>query len=678
MKRTTSSRRKRWFFARSMARAYQEWLQKRTRSGKKPAKKATQRPLFAEALEPRVLFSGTPVPVEDVDTAQDDRAAAMAQTAELLDASIDGLETFSFDEHEEINFTEADLERLASEAASRWEASGLTEDQIAALEEINYVVTDLEGSTLAYADGSSIYIDNDAAGYDWFIDETEWLDEEFVAYDGYLEAITEEAIDGIDLLTAIMHEQGHILGLEHDMEDGEVDGLLALSIGEGVRKLPEAGAAGGSTPHSLVGPQLLSAAPDFSGAVERYQEDSESGFSGFTTDPGTISIVESGTDGVDSLNGASHAIFKQTEVAGDLSGPYTRFDGYRSDLGGGVRTEVAIFLDPDAFAAGEGFEFSVAATRDSGNHLRDFVFHVTKDTSSGELLVGASNNANTFPSFHPREDLDTINHTAIDSAGWYSFEHKFYENSGGSLSVEMNLINSAGDVIFTEVRNNPDDTDFGGNRYLWFTGIQVENGIAVDNVSLETMDASPIQLFSGRNTSHHATIQSAIDAASEGDVIEIAAGTYSESLDLTKAVTLRGAGVGQTVITPVSGSGIDIVGDLGTDSIVHIDGIEFKASPNGSGIDYANTAILGTLNITNSKFEANFRNGVEIGGDGGLLETVNLSQAEPVEMVIFFCFNTTVMRLFPTLRLQVRIAEVEQLTMRFSFGRIPVRWGLSV
>ncbi|MDF1741763.1 MAG: Calx-beta domain-containing protein, partial [Verrucomicrobiales bacterium] len=628
MKRTTSSRRKRWFFARSMARAYQEWLERRTRSGKKPARKATQRPLFAEALEPRVLFSGTPVPVEDMETGQEDQGAAMAQTAELLDSSIDGIEAFSFDENEEINFTEADLERLASEAASRWEASGLTEDQIAALEEINYVVTDLEGSALAYAEGSSIYIDNDAAGYDWFVDETEWLDEEFVAYDGYLEAITDSAMEGIDLLTAIMHEQGHILGLEDEMDADEIDGLLAFKIGEGVRRLPESGAAEGATPFSLEGTQFLSAAPDFSGAVERYHQDSESGFEGFNTGPtswsGSIAVVPSGTDGVPSLNGASHAVFTQTDEAGGLTGPFTRFDGYRSDLGGGIATEVSIYLDPSSLAAGEGFEFSVASNRDSGGHLRDFVFHVTKDTSSGELLVGSSNNANTVPYFHPREDLEAINHAAIGSAGWYTFEHIFYENSGGSLDVEMNVLDSGDNLIFTEVRNNQNDTEFGGNRYLWFTGIQVDKGIAIDQVSLRTIDSSPVQLFSGNSTSHHDSIQSAIDAASEGDRIEIAAGTYNESINLTKAVSLVGAGAGQTIITPLSGSGIEITGDLGTDATANIEGIEFKGSVDGSGIDFANTAILGTLNISNSKFEANFRNGVEIGGSGDLLDLDNV------------------------------------------------------
>ena len=92
MNRTTSSRRKRWFFSRSLARAYKEWLE--TRKRKQSA--ALQRPLFAEALEPRVLYSGAPVPVDPEMEAQANAREATAQTAEALSpqfaSGIDGIE----------------------------------------------------------------------------------------------------------------------------------------------------------------------------------------------------------------------------------------------------------------------------------------------------------------------------------------------------------------------------------------------------------------------------------------------------------------------------------------------------------------------------------------------------------------------------------------------------------
>jgi len=131
-----------------------------------------------------------------------------------------------------------------------------------ALERINYVVTDLEGDALGAIEGNTVYLDIDAAGRDWFIDETEWLDEEFASYEGYWDAITEEAIAGIDLLTVIMHEQGHILGLLDLEESSEIDGLMGETLGEGERWLPVDGLADGAVAGSLEGVHYVAAATD--------------------------------------------------------------------------------------------------------------------------------------------------------------------------------------------------------------------------------------------------------------------------------------------------------------------------------------------------------------------------------------------------------------------------------
>ena len=45
------------------------------------------------------------------------------------------------------------------------------------------------------------------------------------------------------------------------------------------------------------------------------------------------------------------------------------------------------------------------------------------------------------------------------------------------------------------------------------------------------------------------SVQAAIDAATNGDKIKIAAGTYQGSLEINKDIILHGAGTGQTTIT---------------------------------------------------------------------------------------------------------------------------------
>lgn len=200
---------------------------------------------------------------------------------------------------------------------------------------------------------------------------------------------------------------------------------------------------------------------------------------------GTITRVSSGTNGITSASGSYHATFEQ----GNDTGGFTRFDGYRDSWTGPYQASVDVYLDT-SWADGEGFDYSVASSTSSNGHLRDFIFHVSKDTSSGELLVGGSNNTN----FEPRQDLDTLNSAVISDSGWYTFEHSFYEAGDGSLAVALNLYNSMGTLLFTEVRNNAGDlvgSVAGGNRYGWFTNIDIAGGINVDNVTLNVVPLPP-------------------------------------------------------------------------------------------------------------------------------------------------------------------------------------------
>jgi len=163
------------------------------------------------------------------------------------------------------------------------------------------------------------------------------------------------------------------------------------------------------------------------------------------------------------------------------SAPFSRFDEYRYTWPGTWIAEIDIYLDP-TWPAGQGFDYSVAASGSDGAHQRDYIFHVTKDTSTGSLFVAGSNNTN----FAPREDLENINHYEVMVAGWYTFQHVFYDQAG-ALAVDLNLLDTNGNILFTETRYNAADLipqEVGGNRYSWFTFLNVTDGIQVDNHQL--------------------------------------------------------------------------------------------------------------------------------------------------------------------------------------------------
>ena len=170
MNRTTSSRRKRWFFSRSLARAYQAWLEKRKRS----QSVALQRPLFAEALEPRVLFSGAPVPAEQEVEAQANEQQPSAQTAELIvpqalppqfESGIDGIENVLMEQEAaqeaEADFAGEDMASFALESLTLGSEAGLTPEQLAELERFQYGVDAGGDGAFAAGDDSAIDLELD-------------------------------------------------------------------------------------------------------------------------------------------------------------------------------------------------------------------------------------------------------------------------------------------------------------------------------------------------------------------------------------------------------------------------------------------------------------------------------------------------------------------------------------
>jgi Ca2+-binding RTX toxin-like protein len=125
----------------------------------------------------------------------------------------------------------AAIQPLLDEAIRRMtEEFALDSAQQAELAAAEVTVADLPGLVLARNNGMQIEIDTDAAGHGWFVDATPSDDSEFDA-NGL--ALSGSESDGdIDLLTALMHELGHVLGFEHDDST-----IMAASLTTGVRSV---------------------------------------------------------------------------------------------------------------------------------------------------------------------------------------------------------------------------------------------------------------------------------------------------------------------------------------------------------------------------------------------------------------------------------------------------------
>jgi len=114
----------------------------------------------------------------------------------------------------------AQLEPVISQAGAWWQAAGLDAARVASL---SISIADLPGRYLGLATQNWIVLDIDAAGYGWYIDP---------APQGSGADVPEGRMD---LLTAVLHEMGHVFGLD-DSDDEH--GLMAGVLQPGTRQLP--------------------------------------------------------------------------------------------------------------------------------------------------------------------------------------------------------------------------------------------------------------------------------------------------------------------------------------------------------------------------------------------------------------------------------------------------------
>jgi hypothetical protein len=142
--------------------------------------------------------------------------------------------------------TPEELQPVVQQAIAVWQAAGIASAGLTALRHVAVGIADFPGPWLGMAFSGAIWIDQDAAGYGWYIDPTAANDAVFPAAPG------SPAYGKIDLLTVVAHELGHVLGLD----DTDGGGLMATFLAPGIRRLPGAGQPAGSPVAVLADPGL--------------------------------------------------------------------------------------------------------------------------------------------------------------------------------------------------------------------------------------------------------------------------------------------------------------------------------------------------------------------------------------------------------------------------------------
>ncbi len=159
------------------------------------------------------------------------------------------------------HLTQPELDSVVAAAIAQWEAAGASASQLAALHATTFSVADLSDNTIGEEGSPShITIDTDAAGHGWFVDPTPSSNSEFThaqnaAGTDLLTDPTNAAAGHLDLLTAVSHEMGHVLGLDDTTAADTAHSLMYIDLVDGERRLPNAAdvvqAAGDSLPPAV-------------------------------------------------------------------------------------------------------------------------------------------------------------------------------------------------------------------------------------------------------------------------------------------------------------------------------------------------------------------------------------------------------------------------------------------
>ncbi len=267
-----------------------------------------------------------------------------------------------------------------------------------------------------------------------------------------------------------------------------------------------------------------------------------------------VTLTPSGTDGFASANGSQHA---KLPAAGGPAGPrtsaFSELGGYTSVFPSfGYQVNLKLYLNVEGgWTNDTRVDYSCASNNTLGAHRRDFIFNIgyyNDETGPGantdRFVISASNSsgrANSYPKNPSRNPF------AISTTGWYNFQHTFYDNGSGVLAVDLKIFDGDNNLINTWTLSDVTDiigNTVGGNRYAWVHNNEFAL-LAIDKSNLYNLPAPCLPfVITNENTNQiYCSIQNAINGASDGDVISVPAGVYTQTSTITinKPITLIGA-----------------------------------------------------------------------------------------------------------------------------------------
>ena len=472
-----------------------------------------RRELSADALEPRILYSAAPVeapaneaPAQEAPAAP--TAPAQAPTPDAISAAetdaglpADGpseinsnqqvtlvdLDADPVSSHEaslnaviegaaaEGALDEASAQSLWSEGIRRWVEAGIDADQLAALQSASLEIFNLKGSILGAASGNSVVIDDDGAGQGWFVDATPEDDSDLPT-------------DRIDLLSVLMHEQGHLLGLDHDDETAH-DNVMLNTFQVGERRTIAEGQADGAVAGSLDGVHSAFLRTAWTNAAGDNEFTNAGNWTGLEA-PGLPGNTPPG------VGNATNAIIQGGGFSGanavNLTSDFTPANFFTPLL---VRAGSHLNISANLNIPGTGF---LAGQTGIDNIITQTAGTVT----SGGLEIGNAAEANATSIYNLTGGTIDASSITIDASGRLTVGATGYSNSpitinngsGGSITATGNGGELAGLISLNQ------NVDFRGSGLTFSGGI---NSVANQGLSLNgrsIINANPIDLNTGTLT----------------------------------------------------------------------------------------------------------------------------------------------------------------------------------